>query len=251
MRIWNLLYSVVGCVVLAVAAVAPALATEFTYFAEDFASDAANWRQSSFMDVLAHEPSGGLSGAGDGYVTTDRTFGQLSSGFGTPIIFRAQSNVGSSGGAYAGNWVQDQVVRVEAWVRHNFSQPVDFGARFASSANTPGASFNGSTAQPNEWTRLEFLIDPNNVFDAVTNPTGQIITFGGSDFAGVFDEIGNIQFTTSVPSGLSDTELQQTVTFDLDAVQIYAVPEPASLALALCGGVAVLVFGVRRSMAKC
>ncbi len=219
-------------VALAICVATPSLrANEFLYFSEDFTVDAANWAQSNFMETLTHRLDDGPNGLGDNYVSTDRNFAALAGGFGTPIIFRGQQNVNSSDQGYVGDWIDDKVVRVELLVRHNFDQPISFGGRFAGIDNTPGASFIGADVPQNEWTPITFLIDPDNVFDPINNPSGQIVTFGGGSFESVFDQISNIQISVAEPMGLTPLQRDQLITFDLDAVSITAIPEPTSLAL--------------------
>jgi hypothetical protein len=234
---------VLGCALaISTQLVSNAIAFEREYFAEHFESDAANWGENSFPNLLTHVTGGGPDGAGDNYASSARSFDSLSGIMGSYIVFRGQANLNSSNGDYIGDWVADQVVRVEAMVRHDFSQPISLGGRFASPMNSPGASFIGAEVEPNTWTPLTFFIDPDNVFDPITNPTGQTVTFGGGSFETVFDEIGNFQISLTEPMGLSDTERQQVINFDLDAVTITAVPEPASVVMLTIATIATLGF---------
>ncbi len=244
---------VLGGLLVAAAIAAPARANEFTYFAEDFSADAANWAQSNFNQTLNHVIDDGPMGAGDNYVATNGSFSQLfpqmSPTFGTAIVFRGQQNIDSSQQAYVGNWIDDKVVRVELMVRHDFIQPISFGGRFAGAMNSPAASFIGADVEPNVWTPLTFFIDPANVFDPINNPTGQIVTFGGGDFQSVFQQISNIQVSVSQPAGLTDTQRMQAITFDLDAVRVTAVPEPSSIiGSALLSGIVLVARRWHRSV---
>ncbi|QDU86973.1 hypothetical protein Pla175_03270 [Pirellulimonas nuda] len=208
------------CLLLLAAAV-PAVGQTFP-FVEDFDADAANWRQNASANVLGHVAGGGPAGAGDAYASYDFDLATFTSPFGGPIVFRGQAGLGSSGGAFAGDWIAAGVNQVTAMVRHNASVALPFSGRFAAPANSPGASTEELLVPPGVWTQIAFDISPSTPY------------VGSGDYS-TFSDIGNIQFGVSIPAGTTAAALG-VVTFDLDRVSITAVPEPASAALLALAG---------------
>ena len=200
-----------------------------TTFTEDFDSDNSNWGD-PLSQSLTFVPTDGAPGASPGHVSTSFAFSSADPMFGA-TLFRGQSNLGSSDGAFVGNYLGDNVVTLSSFVRHNAPTPVTFSSRFASPFNFPGAlAVNFAPVLPNVWTELLVTIDPSNP---------AFVSFEGSDFDTVFSNIGNIQIASSVPDGFADNDT--LFTFELDNVTV-SVPEPSSAILALLGG----IFLVRR-----
>jgi hypothetical protein len=204
-------------------------------FLEDFSTGAANWKQDSAGTTdLVFASTGGPSN--DSYVTRDLTLGAYTppSMFGpaATIVFRGQQNFNSSNAAFAGNWLSAGVTSVSAYVRHNASVPLAYTFRLADPANTPGASYLTTEVPSNVWTKL--TVD-------VTSTSPQNLTYGGSTYNGVFDNIGNIQISAVIPVGWQGGV---PITFDLDRVEV-AVPEPASLAI-IASSLAGLALVARR-----
>jgi hypothetical protein len=209
-------------------------------FAEDFVSNAANWKFNSSTQ-LTYVPSGGPDGSG--YVS--RTMAFTSPTAMSQTLFRAQSDFNSSGLLYAGNWLNAGVYEVAAYVRHNAPQALNFRSRFASPFNFPGASAIIPTAvPPNVWTPITFEIDPASAQYHQLGPDPTNDQFEGSSFNEIFADIGNIQIGVGIPESLRGGATP--FTFDLDQVRVNAVPEPASGLLAAIGGWAAVALARRR-----
>jgi len=184
-------------------------------FTETFGQGPADWRFSTAIGLTA-QPAGGPDGSA--YVSTPFSFASQTAGA-FPVLFRGQENfgpAGSSGGAFAGNWITDGVTELSAFVRHDASVPLTFFARIARSP-APGAISSGLFEVPaNTWTRVTFAITPNSP---------QWFNFEGSDFATVLSAVARVQLGVFVPASLAGSTTP--LTFDLDSVSI--VPAPAGL----------------------
>jgi hypothetical protein len=176
-------------------------------FTEQFASGAANWRDSA-SNPVSYVPSGGVGGTGDGYISVERAFSPTADPNFASTIFRGHDSFDSSGDAFVGDWLDAGVTKFSFWIRHNASSDLSFGTRFATPANSPGANVLpslGLIAPTNVWTRLEIPISP-----AAIAPEGP-----ASFFTNVFSNIGNLQI--SVRPGMS---VGSAVRFDLDRVSM-------------------------------
>lgn len=182
-------------------------------FTEDFAQGSANWADAAGAFNLDYVATGGPDG--NGYVSDGIHFQSAMDGD-SVAFFRAHAALGSSGGAFVGNWITDSVGRFSAQVRHDLPVPVNFFTRFASPFNFPGAiGIEFTPVLPHTWTEISFEID-------AANP--QFVSFEGSDFATVFSNVGNVQVGVNVPVGFGMTSTPYRV--DLDVASISAVPEP-------------------------
>ena len=198
-----------------------------TSFTETFDNGNANWG-----DPIS-SPAGADHNAG-GFITTGGALADLGQG----VLFRGQAGLGSSGGAFTGNWIADDVSQFSVDVRHNSQVPLSFFARFASPFNFPGAT--AVQFQPvlaNQWTTLTFNIADNPQFGAPN-----FVTFEGSSFEGVFSNIGNVQVGVSIPEGFENNPAlaNGVFTFDMDNASVTAIPEPSGTLLAMAGGLLLL-----------
>jgi hypothetical protein len=183
-------------------------------FTEDFATDAANWRDSGSVSDLTWVSAGGPDGGS--YASASFSFVDLTD-LDTPALFRAHSAFGSSGGAFAGDWDASGVSSLSMMVRHDTGEELTYFARFAGPANFPGAaSIVFTPVVSDQWTKLSIAIpDPGAVYE------------GPFSFADVFGNIGNVQIGVAVPEALAGVD--QDFNFDLDKVAL--VPEPTTLLL--------------------
>lgn len=221
----------------AMAGIAAALAADARaaqLFSESFASGTANWRFNT-----ANNPAltAVASGGADGGAYISHTFATLPTGS-SSLVFRAHKLFNSSNVAYAGNWITLGVNEVSAWVRHNAPEPLVFNSRFVSEANFPGASYYSDLVPPNAWTKVTFNVAPNS--PQLADPTFE----GTNSYAGVFSDIGNMQFGINIPTALRGAG---PFTFDFDNVAVQAVPEPVDAALTLLAAMGFA--GVRRRIA--
>ena len=74
-------------------------------FTERFVSNSASWRNSNGAADLAWFASGGP--AGGSYASSTFNLSVTTAGGFPPTVIRAQQGYGSSGGAFAGNWIAD------------------------------------------------------------------------------------------------------------------------------------------------
>lgn len=226
---WKTVVSFVAAWALLGGGAMPVAATSVP-FTEEFATDAANWFDSAGTSAMTWQSTGGPDGGS--YASTEFNFAG-SAPTDSPAIYRGQSNLGSSGGAFVGDWLGDGVTEFRTFVRHDAGVDLSFFARFASSVNFPAVvALAGGPVPSGVWTELIIPIAPGPAF----------IAEGPSTFSGVFGNLGNIQLGVfAEPLAATD----QPVTFDLDKVTI--VPEPASLALLGLGSLALgRVFRSRR-----
>ena len=198
-------------------------------FTETFDSGDSNWRgqSSAGTDILDFVASGGPDGSS--YVSFESNFVNFPDGSGmgggqpTPVLFRGQSNFGSSDAAFEGNWLEDSVSDFSFSFRHDAPVPLSVFARFASPFNFPGAfAIQFAPVLPNQWTEIDVAIDPNNP---------QFVSFEGSDFDSVFSNVGNIQFGVTVPVGFGGSPID--FRFDIDNVSVKTVPEPTATIMLL------------------
>lgn len=204
----------------AVAAPAFALTAPYT---ETFSSPAANWSSAATFTPLTYFPAGGPDASG--YASRSVSFATNPAGD-IPLIFRGQSNFGSSGGNFWGDWTNGAVTTFSFSVRHDAPTPVSFFARF-----TPGAT--GAVAlvsppvQPNTWATFTVAIDPSTPF---------IYEGPGVTFATTFSNVNRVQVGVMVDAAIAGQA--GPYTFDIDNVSI--VPAPgAGAALAGLGLVAM------------
>lgn len=208
-----LLAAFAGAVVLAASAQSVQAATLFT---EQFSLNNSNWTDNA-STAASWTSSGGPAGAGDGYITATA----LTTGSG--VVLRASAGSNASGGGFVGNWLSEGVATFSIDIFQDSGSIQNFGLRFASSANFPGASTNSFSVQSGVWTHIEIPIVASS-----------FQTFEGSNFNAVFSSIGNVQVSTStLPAATFH------VSVDNASVSTAAVPEPTSLALlgaaSVCG----------------
>jgi len=190
-----------------------------TDFYETFASGAQNWRNSNGASVLGWTASGGPDGGA--YVTSVFNLSGTSAGGFPPTVIRAQSNFGSSDGAYVGNWIAAGVTGVSFQFRHDLAEAITITGRFATPSNNPGASVVSSmVVAPNTWTLVGFDLREGSP---------DFVSLGGGTYAGIFSNIGNMQFGFTVPAPLAG----QNIDARFDLTNFSVVPSPAAVALGL------------------
>lgn len=212
-------------------------------FVEDFNTDSANWgnfeaanSNPSIPGFQTGGPASWVSSGGpdgSGYASVDFAFGDFTSPFGGPTLFRGQDEFNSSNGDYIGDWLTNGIRTVRYSVRHNAPVPIPLGVRVSTPFNFPGASavIQGPPVPPNIWTELVFDLSPGSP---------QIVSTSGQPYNSIFANVGHIQITSSIPTALIGDPT--VYTFDLDNVT--AVPEPAAVSMLTLA--AVLGLGRRR-----
>lgn len=218
----------------AVLVVSSALAVDVPS-SEPFAANSAGWRETDGLTNLVWNAAGGADGLG--YVSMNHSFANdLATNppaVSPPVLMNAFSGWNSSGNVFFGNWIAAGVTGFSFSFRHNVPEPLTVFARFADPANFPGATAIRFAPLPaNTWATITFSIDP-------TSPN--FVSFEGSNFANVFDNIGRVQIGVFVSQTLALTT--PSYTFDLDNVQLIPTPGAASV-LAFAG---VLAARRRRS----
>ncbi len=214
---------IVAAVVGGMGLVAPAMALVAPY-TETFSSAAANWSSGSVFTPLDYVGSGGPDGSGYGSRAVSFANNTIAD---TPLLFRCQSNFGSSGNAFFGNWITGGVTEFTFSVRHNAPVAIDFFGRFATGATPGGVALTSSAVQPNTWTT--FTVPITNSSFIYEGP--------GVDFS-IFNNINRIQVGVLMNNDIVGAA--GPFSFDIDNVRI--TPAPGT-ALALCGVGAV---GLRR-----
>lgn len=195
-------------------------------FVETFDDDAASWRNFNSSVDLDWFPSGGP----DGSAYASGTYNLINSAGSPfpPIVIRGQLGFGSSGGAFAGDWIAAGVTGFSFDFRHDLPEPIVVTGRFAVPANNAGASTESSIlVAPNTWT---------TVFYDLTEGSSDIISFGAGSYQQIFSNVGNIQIGFNVPSNLSGQDLVGR--FDIDNIRI--IPAPGAAGVFVIAGLSVL-----------
>ena len=168
-------------------------AADVAPFVESFDIGNAAWGDEAGAP-LAWSGSGGADGGG--HVSNVFNFVDASPGGFPQVLFRGQDDLGSSGGAFVGDWLAGGITELRFMVRHDAQLPLQWFARM-----TPaGANFPSVNA-----------VHPDFVFGG-----------GGDVFSAVFGNFGKLQI------GVYGDELagiDQDYTFQLD--QVSTVPAPA------------------------
>lgn len=189
-------------------------------FTEDFTSDSANWFNAAVTGPVDWAAAGGPDGGS--YATADVNFMNNGSGD-MPALFRGEDSFGSSGSAFAGDWITDGVTEFSFAVRHNAPAPMTFFARFAPTF-APGANaVEFVPVIPNVWTTITVAIDPSTSF-----------FYEGTTFESTFGSIGRVQIGLFGLTGVAGVD--QDFTFDLDKVTVS--PSPSAAGMLACSGLA-------------
>ncbi|MCC5824325.1 MAG: PEP-CTERM sorting domain-containing protein [Phycisphaerales bacterium] len=192
-----------------------ASASLVTPFTETFDNGNANWLDGP-QNPATWNPGGYLQTTAD--VSSAGSFGLL--------LFRAQANQNSSGGAFVGDYAASGIDRISFDIRHDADINLSFIVRFATANNSPAfVIFSEVEVSANTWTNVSFDISPDN----------PLLTFAGGSYATVAPQVGNVQVLVDRVDGLT-TPL--VTNFDLDNVSI--VPAPGAMALLGLGGLAAV-----------
>ena len=194
-------------------------------FTEDFTTDSSNWYDQGSTGPLDWVPTGGPDGGS--YASGPLDFSPFVVPGDTTSAVRAQDEFGSSGGAFEGNYIAENVLSVSVFVRHNAPVPLSTFARFSPPTNFPGGiAIAFAPVLPNVWTELTFV---------VTEGSPQLVSFEGSTYPAVFSNVGHVQFGVEVPAPLLGSPTLYT--FDIDKVSIAGipVPEPSTASLLALG----------------
>ncbi|HBS29632.1 MAG TPA: hypothetical protein DEB06_09335 [Phycisphaerales bacterium] len=193
-------------------------------FTEAFDSSASNWRNAAGAANATWLPTGGPGNSA--HITGATSVNNANTG--VVIALRAQDAFNSSNDAFVGNWLALGVTAFSFDVRHDAPAPMSFGARFAPSANAPGAiGFQFAPVAPGQWSTVTIPIDPS--FPG-------FVSFEFGNFAGIFSGIGNVQVSYLVPGALADSGTIVNVAVD----NVRLLPAPGSAAiLALAGTLAL------------
>lgn len=212
-------------------------ASAVTPFTETFDAGASGWLAGTSA-APTYNTSGGVGDSG--YISFTSTITSGASGpFGAPplqILFRANDAANASGDAFVGNWLEDGIQSFSVTVRHNYSETLNLYARFdAGAGRAASLAYDASYAiAPDTWTTITISI-------ADGNPP--FLSYGAGSFDSVFSNIQNLQVGLYLPASTTLAGLR----FDLDNVTtVTAVPEPASLALFMVGGLATVAAARRQ-----
>jgi len=219
------------------------LAAPVAPFTEEFPTDPAQWTDGPPTGFATWVLSGGPSGASDGYIAAPADATALPENA-SVVLFRGNSttspSIHASGDKFAGDWLNGGINQFSAWVFNGSPYSVPLFARFTQpSGGTGVAAFNGTTAAPNSWTQLSFVIAPSEI-NTTLFPEGP-----SSLYSSVFGNMGRIQIGFNVPAAMA-TAGGGVYTFGLDKVAVNT-PEPTSLLLGL--GAAAFVATRRRRTA--
>ncbi|MFG0305534.1 MAG: hypothetical protein ACF8Q5_04900 [Phycisphaerales bacterium JB040] len=188
-------------------------------YTETFDTGNALWADAA-SQPLDWTATGSIDGTG--YVSSTVNAAGIDPQFGA-LAFRGQVGLGSSGGAFAGDYLSNGIDTISFDVRHDSTDALSFYVRVATPGNFPAVLFLSPVAvTPGEWTTLSFALDESSPF---TVPEG-----GPGTFETVLSGVGNLQIGFSAPA----TQTSGDIAVDLDNVSI--VPTPATAALLGLGG---------------
>ena len=199
-----------------------------TAFTETFDSGTANWLNGASA-APTYFATGGVGNSG--YISySPAAFNSGSGGFGDPlqIMFRGNASADASGDAFVGDWLGGGIIYLTFDVIHNYTDPLNAYARIAGTGGAGASIANIYTIAPNTWTTITIPITDSNP---------PFISYGSSNFNGVFSNVQNLQFGLYLPANTEFTGL----TMGLDNVSV--VPEPTS---ALLVGFGLGLFSLRR-----
>ena len=219
----------------------PALAV--TTFTEDFTTGTSNWDGAiagATNNVEGSTPinfnsTGGAPSFSSGFISSPFSFSDAGP-FGA-TLFRAQNNIGSSNGAFEGDYLSSNVSEISLFIRHDAGVDISFNLRVASPANSPGFGIlpaGNTLVATGVWTLLTF---PIGLEESFIQQSGTPTT--------VLPNVGNLQLGATSPFSETDAGFNSTINFDLDAVTITTIPEP-SITLIGCLGFVGLVRRQRR-----
>lgn len=198
-------------------------------YTETFSSPAAQWSSSSVFTALNYLPAGGPDGTGYGNVNASFA-NNVDGDF--AIMFRGQSNFGSSGNNFFGDWTGAGLNLFSFSVRQNTTHPVTYFARFTSGAAPGVVALMSPAAVSGEWT----------TFSVAINPATPFIYEGSPALYSTFSNVQRVQVGVLVDSALAG----QAGPFNFDIDNVSIVPSPAGAAL-LLGGMGLV--GSRRRRA--
>ena len=211
-------------IALAAVLTAAGSASAISPFTETFPTGDANWRGDTNAVALGYTPTGGVGAEQDGFVSSSFNFvDSTGGGFGGGVqtLFRGEAFNNASNGAFVGNY--NNLDAVSFWVRHDFTEPVNFFIRLSSAINFPSVNFQAPNAvQPNTWTEIVAPLDASQ----------WVLT--GTPFEAVLADIGNFQLGVDRLDQSNLPGLDQEITFDLDRVTLVPTPGVAAM-LGLAG----------------
>ncbi len=215
----SLFRPIASTVILAIACSAQASITDFS---ESFLTNSSNWRGSSSATLLNWSGTGGPD---DGsFVTSVFNLSSTSAGGYPATVFRASTSLGSSGGAFAGNWIGAGATNLTFDFRHDLAEALTITLRVATPQNYPGAAaFASVTVAPNVWSTVSFDISATS---------SQWVSFEGSNYATVLSNIGAMQLGFVVPTALAG----QNIVGNFDMTNFAITPAPGACALLALAG---------------
>ncbi len=208
----------------AIIAAASTVQASITDFNESFLTGTSNWRGASSTTLLNWSSAGGPS---DGsYVSSLLNLSSTSAGGYPATVFRASTSLGSSGGGFAGNWIDAGATNLTFDFRHDLSEALTITLRVATPQNYPGAAaFASVTVAPNVWSTVSFDLSA---------ASAQWVSFEGSNYATVLSNVGAMQLGFVVPTALAG----QNIDGHFDMTNFSITPAPGACALLAVAGMA-------------
>jgi hypothetical protein len=230
LRLFALIIALTG------ASIGPASALAPLPFTEEFATNASGWLTGVSTPPAWFSTGGVNDSAYISFTSPEFTSGTNSFDGAPPLqlMFRANNAADASGDAFVGNWLSGGVVSLSLAVRHNYTETLNFYARFASTGGA-GASLGFAGV---------FAVEPTNTWTTITipivNSNPPFTSFGTGNFTSVFSNVQNLQFGLYLPTNTTFTDLRM----DIDRVSI--VPEPSTWALVACSASVLAGLALRR-----
>ena len=218
-------------------------------YTENFATDAALWQDGPQTGFATWNAAGGPDGSS--YISaTMNTTGTAENG--SKIVFRGQpvgtppNQLPPSNGEFTGDWIAGGINHFSVYVYHTAPVALEYFARIAVPGGFPAvAAEEGSLVQPSTWTKLDYIIHPNQIGTTLT-PEAVVPGTELATYNTVFSNVGRIQIGFSAPASLANNATPYF--YAIDQVSV-GVPEPGTAVLLMVGAAAT-VFSRRRRVAR-
>jgi hypothetical protein len=184
-------------------------------YAEDFLTDAAGWVASDGISAPTFVPAGGPDSPADSFLSTSHNF-VSDTGSSTPILFQGSDLLGTSGGAFDGDYIAAGVSQISFKVRHFASAPLSMYYRVAPQFGPGFVAVDFAPVLPGQWTTVTLDLSPSS---PNLIPEGTV-------YGDIFSNVQLFQIGVAFPSIAGE---DADIAFQLDDVTLAPTPATALL----------------------